>query len=135
MQIDFVKDGALEAPFVRIFDLSLGELSNVRTYATDLAEGRAASRVLISRDASQLPNGPTLRMVTDFTGVTVENRHSFLWGFHPPQWTYVSELVEGVMEAKDPYCAHQWLAGGMAMESLAVGEISVLISPSKKGEW
>src|SRR4051794_20218417 len=120
MQIDFIKNEVEEAPLIRIFDLSLGELSTVRTYAAELATGRAASRVLASRGISQLSSGPILKMTIGSAGVTVENEHSFLWGFHPAQWKYVSELVEGVMEADDPYSAYQWLAGSMAADSLAI---------------
>jgi hypothetical protein len=132
MQIDLISDEVAEAPFIRIFDLSLDELASIRAYARDLASGRSLSVLLTSQGTS---NGTKLRMTTDAVGVTVETSNSFLWGLRPTQWQYVSELVEGVMEAEDPYIAHQWLAGSMAMDILAVGEISVLISPSKKGQW
>jgi hypothetical protein len=135
MQIDFIKDDVAEAPFIRIFDLSLEELATVRAYTVDLANGRATQQTLASQEASELPEQCRLTMTTTSVGVTVENRHSFRWGFRPTQWKYVGELIQGVMEAENPYYAHQWLAGSMATDSLAIGEISVLISPSQKGEW
>lgn len=138
MNLEYIPDGARETPLVRLYGFGLPEVAQLQAAISTLRNGDHANSIKIKNVCSC-----HLKDIDDFIlsnihdiGLWTNDEKVFLWQMAPPRWQIVEELLDPFkVESERDSVFFQWLCGPYAIEPVALGQLSMLITTSQKGEW
>jgi hypothetical protein len=135
MKVDFLEGGAPECPLIRIYGTELRAFVELREITRFLGNTPSRSVSLRDQPSYLLESMSELKLGNEGnSGVEVRNGIGY-WQLSRANWHVVSGLIDGLVELSPKRFAYNWLAGPEAQEPINVGDISVLISWSERGEW
>ena len=127
MKLEYLPDGSLDCPLIRLYDFGANEATKLRQYVNKLANGSSNKYALHHLDFIQSIDDCQLDFVVgekDKGILTTTMANQFICVLSQESWEWVGELIE-------PFCqiarsnTYQWLD--------ETSNISLLFSPS--GYW
>jgi hypothetical protein len=127
MRLEYLADGSLDCPLIRLYDFDAAAATRLRRLVTSLSDGSVGRVVLDERQKITLVDGCKLALVagaSDHGVVRMAASNQFECVLTPASWANVAELIEPFCKPGAPN-GFQWLD--------ETSDISLLLSPD--GLW
>lgn len=135
MIIQYITDGIIDAPMVRIYNYDDKELLEFYNSISEVANSHVESSLVKGSSQSDTGSGVELELIAGSEKSIVLDKNVIRWTNSRRDWKLVQYMIFPFLNNESNGDIHQWLSGPQAIGDLSSNAMPIVITSSLCGCW